>query len=91
MYAQVSFDVKRQDQPLFVPATSVLFDASGTRAAVIRDDTVHWQSVEIEADQGDRLAIATGLAEGDIVAVVPSERLTEGMRVHTQAGKDTAP
>ena len=84
MYAQVSFDVKRQDQPIFVPATSVLFDATGTRAAVIHGDAVHWQKVEIEADQGDRLAIATGLAEGDIVAVTPSERLTEGMRVRTE-------
>jgi RND family efflux transporter MFP subunit len=84
MYANVSFDVTRQDQPIFVPATSVVFDASGTRAALIKGDTIHWQKVEIEADQGDRLAIATGLADGDIVAVTPSERLVEGMKVHTE-------
>jgi RND family efflux transporter MFP subunit len=87
MYAQVSFDVKRQDQPIFVPATAVIFDAVGTRAAVIANGTVHWQKVDIEADLGDRLAIATGLAEGDTVAVTPSERLLEGMRVQAEDAK----
>ena len=48
--------------PLFVPATSALFDASGTRVALVRDGAVHWQNVEIEADLGDKLAIASGLA-----------------------------
>jgi RND family efflux transporter MFP subunit len=87
MYAQVSFDVKRQDEPIFVPATAVLFDATGTRAAVVRDGIVHWEKVDIEADMGDRLAIATGLTEGDMVAVTPSERLTEGMRVNAEEAK----
>jgi RND family efflux transporter MFP subunit len=87
MYAQVAFDVKRQDQPLFVPATAVLFDAGGTRAAVVKDGAVHWQKVAIEADMGDRLAIATGLAEGDTVAVTPSERLLEGMKVNAEDGR----
>jgi hypothetical protein len=67
-----------------VPATSALIDASGTRVAVVRDGVVHWQPVEIEADLGDRLALATGLAEGDNVALTPSERLTEGMRVRAK-------
>ncbi|HEY3819359.1 MAG TPA: efflux RND transporter periplasmic adaptor subunit [Polyangiaceae bacterium] len=84
MYAKVAFDVKRQDAPVFVPATSALIDASGTRVAVVRDGVVHWQPVEIEADLGDRLALATGLAEGDNVALTPSERLTEGMRVRAK-------
>jgi RND family efflux transporter MFP subunit len=87
MYAQVSFDVKRQDRPIFVPATAVIFDANGTRAAVVRDDVVHWQKVDIGADLGDRLAIATGLAEADMVAVTPSERLVEGTRVHVEDAK----
>jgi hypothetical protein len=45
---------------------------------------VRWRKVEIEADLGDRLAIASGLDDGDTVAVTPSERLTEGMRVQAQ-------
>jgi RND family efflux transporter MFP subunit len=81
MYAQVSLHVERQDQPLLVPATAVLFDAAGTRAAVVQNGTVHWKKVDIGADLGDRLGITNGLAEGDAVAVTPSERLLEGMRV----------
>jgi RND family efflux transporter MFP subunit len=85
MYAKVAFGVKRQDAPIFVPATSVLIDARGTRVAVVRNGAVHWQNVEIEADLGDRLALAAGLAEGDAVALTPSERWTEGKRVRPQS------
>jgi RND family efflux transporter MFP subunit len=84
MYAQVSFDVRRQDQPVYVPATAVLFDAKGTRAVLVRDGVVSWQTVTIESDLGDRLAIATGLSDGDTVATTPSERLKDGMHVRAE-------
>jgi RND family efflux transporter MFP subunit len=90
MYAQVSFDVKRQDQPLFVPSTAVLFDAKGTRVAAIHDGVVNWKNVTIDGDHGDRLAIATGLAEGEMVASTPSERLIEGMHVTAEEPKPAA-
>jgi RND family efflux transporter MFP subunit len=84
MYAKVSLDVSRQDALLLVPATAALIDASGTRVAVMRDGAVHWQKVEIGGDLGDKLAIATGLSEGDAVVLTPSERLTEGLHVQPQ-------
>ncbi len=83
MYAKASFDLKRQDAPVFVPATSVVIDAAGTRVAVVRDGGVHWQKVEVTADFGDRLALATGLDDGETVALTPSARLGEGQRVLT--------
>jgi hypothetical protein len=49
--------------------------------AVVRDGALHWQKVEIAGDMGDRLAIATGVAEGDAVVLSPSGRLVEGERV----------
>jgi membrane fusion protein (multidrug efflux system) len=85
MYAKVSFEVKGQDAPILVPATSVRIDANGTRVTIVRDGTVHWQKVDVEADLGDRLAIAAGLSEGDFVALTPSERLTEGLHVQAQS------
>jgi len=91
MYAQVTFDVKRQDQPLFVPATAVMFDARGTRAAVVSNGVVAWKNVVIDGDFGDRLAISTGLAAGDMVAVTPSERLVEGMHIESEEVKPGAP
>ncbi|MDP9149911.1 MAG: efflux RND transporter periplasmic adaptor subunit [Myxococcota bacterium] len=78
MYAQVSFDVERQGRLIIVPATSTLFDAKGPRVAIVRDGVVHWAPVQVDSDLGERLVIATGIAEGDLVAVTPSERLLEG-------------
>jgi RND family efflux transporter MFP subunit len=83
MYAKVSFDVKRQDAPVFVPATAALIDASGTRVATVRDGAIRWRKVEIAGDLGDRLAIATGVDEGDSLVLSPSGRLAEGEPVQT--------
>ena len=90
MYAQVSFTVERQDNPLFVPATAVLYDAKGTRVATVVSGRIAWKDVQVEGDFGDRLAIATGVALGDIVAVTPSGRLVEGMTVRTEEAKREA-
>jgi membrane fusion protein, multidrug efflux system len=84
MYAQVSLGLTRQDQLLYVPSTAVLFDAEGTRAAVLKDGTIRWKKVVIEADLGERLAIASGLEEGATVVVAPSDRLVDGMAAHAE-------
>jgi RND family efflux transporter MFP subunit len=84
MYGQVSFHMTGQKELLFVPATAVLIDASGTRAAVVRDGAVSWRAVVIERDFGDRLALSAGIAEGDEVVAAPSDRLREGTHVRAQ-------
>jgi RND family efflux transporter MFP subunit len=84
MYARVSFDVARTDQPLIVPSTAVLFDSRGTRVATVRDGSIRWTRVDVAADFGDRLAIGTGIADTDVVVVTPSEQLVEGMRVRSE-------
>ncbi len=84
MYAKASLDLRRQDAPIMVPATAALIDANGTRVALVKESRVHWQSVEIAGDLGDRLMIANGVADGDAVVVTPSERLVEGMRVQAR-------
>jgi membrane fusion protein, multidrug efflux system len=87
MYAQVSFHVAGESKSLLVPATAVLIDALGTRVAVVRDGALSWKKVEIESDLGDRLAISTGLTEGEVIVAAPSDRLVEGMRVSTKESK----
>jgi membrane fusion protein (multidrug efflux system) len=84
MYAKVSLAISRQDSLLSVPATATLIDARGTRVAIVHDGQIHWQAVEIAADLGDRVAIASGLTEEDTVVVTPSDRLTEGEHVQPQ-------
>jgi membrane fusion protein, multidrug efflux system len=85
MYGQVTFQMSPDDKTLFVPATAVLFEARGTRAAVVVDGAVHWKEVEVEADLGDKLAITKGVTLGEEVIVAPSDRLSEGMRVQAEA------
>jgi multidrug efflux pump subunit AcrA (membrane-fusion protein) len=81
MYGQVSFRMTGQGDALLVPATAVLIDARGTRVAVVHDGALSWRRVEIEGDLGDRLAISTGLVEGEVVVAAPSDRMLEGMRI----------
>jgi membrane fusion protein (multidrug efflux system) len=91
MYAQVSFHVVGQKALLFVPATAVLIDAQGTRAATVHDGAIAWKDVQIDADLGDRLAIANGLNEGDVVVNAPSDRLLEGMHVRPEQSQTAGP
>ena len=83
MYAQVTFHMSGATPFLVVPATAVLIDAGGTRAAVVKDGVLHWQEVEVEADFGNQIALAKGINEGDAVVVAPSDRLPEGVHVAT--------
>jgi membrane fusion protein (multidrug efflux system) len=85
MYGRVTFHMVGQNKLLFVPATAVVIDARGMRAAVVRDGTVHWTMVEIESDLGDKLAVSKGLAPGDDVIVAPSDRLIEGLHVRPES------
>jgi RND family efflux transporter MFP subunit len=91
MYAQVSFHVVGQKSLLFVPATAVLIDARGTRAAIVQNGTIAWKEVGIDGDMGDRLAISSGLAEGDVVVNAPSDRLFEGMHVRAEESQTPGP
>jgi hypothetical protein len=80
--------VKQSDLLVFVPASAVMFDAKGTRVALVRDGAIEWKKVEIDGDFGDRLSIASGLVEGDVVVAMPSNRLIDAMRVQVLEPKE---
>ncbi len=84
MYSQLTLQLERASAPLYVPSTALVVNALGTRMAVVEGGVIHWRPVQIDADLGDRVAVATGLGEGDQVVVTPSDRLTEGMRVRAE-------
>lgn len=89
MYGRIAFHMTGHEQLLVVPATAVLMDAQGTRAALVRGGTISWRKVEIETDLGEKVAISTGLAEGDVLVAAPSDRLLEGMRVRAEDTRST--
>jgi membrane fusion protein (multidrug efflux system) len=84
MYSQLTLQLERASAPLYVPSTALVVNALGTRMAVVEGGVIRWRTVQIDADLGDRVAVATGLGEGDQVVVTPSDRLTEGMRVRAE-------
>jgi membrane fusion protein, multidrug efflux system len=84
MYGQVTLALRRAAPPLYVPATALQVDADGTRVAVVESGRLRWRAVEVDGDLGDRVAVATGVREGDAVVVTPSDRLAEGMRVRAE-------
>jgi RND family efflux transporter MFP subunit len=91
MYGQVTFHMTEHHPLLVVPATAVLIDAQGTRAALVRGGAISWRKVGIEEDLGDKVAISTGLAEGDVLVAAPSDRLLEGMRVRAEDTRSIQP
>lgn len=81
MYAQVELTLPLSHKVLEIPATALLSDANGLRVAIVKDDTIHLQSVILERDTGPTLVIASGLAETDRVVKIASAELVEGRAV----------
>jgi RND family efflux transporter MFP subunit len=81
MYVKVAFSLKPTTF-LQVPASALLFRASGPQVAVITDDDkVKFKDVTIARDNGHLVEIASGLAEGDRVALNINNQIANGERV----------
>ena len=65
MYADVDLNIPVLDPPISLPADALVVRSDGTQVAVMRPDgTVHFQKIEIAADYGDHLDLASGLRCG---------------------------
>jgi RND family efflux transporter MFP subunit len=91
MYVKVAFSLKPTTF-VQVPASALLFRASGPQVAVITDDnTVKFQDVTIARDNGHLVEIASGLSEGDRVALNISNQITNGEKVTVmESGEGTS-
>jgi len=89
MYGRITFHMTGQSRFLVAPATAVLIDAQGTRVALVRAGAVSWRRVEIERDFGDKVALSTGVAEGDVLVAAPSEHIAEAMRVRAEDSRSS--
>ncbi|MBV9755456.1 MAG: efflux RND transporter periplasmic adaptor subunit, partial [Alphaproteobacteria bacterium] len=82
MYVQVQFQLK-PTKFVQVPAAAMLFRASGPQVAVIdADGRVKFQDVAIARDNGRLVELASGLSEGDRVAINISNQIAGGDKVH---------
>jgi RND family efflux transporter MFP subunit len=91
MYAQVELGVARLEPPLSIPADTLVMRSTGPQAAVVRaDGTVHFTPIRLGRDYGDHLEVLSGLEEGQLLVVNPSDIIREGIKVKPLAAEKPA-
>jgi multidrug efflux pump subunit AcrA (membrane-fusion protein) len=90
MYVTVSLLNMRVKPPVIVPADSLITRAQGTAVAIVRGNTVHLQPVVVGRDYGAVTEIVSGIQEGDLVALTPSDNAREGARVQVKVTEPPA-
>ena len=73
-----------EEDALFIPRTGLARFAGVERIFIVEDSVVTSREVTSGPEDGDWIEIATGLAEGETVAVSALNRLADGMTVQTQ-------
>ena len=82
MYVTVHFQVKRTDPAILIPATSLLVDSNGVRAAVVDvAGVMHYRPVEVGRDFGMRVEVLSGLAPQEMVVNGLTGTVADGTRV----------
>lgn len=81
LYVQVAFQLENSGMSQ-VPAASLVFTPSGPQVAVVAaDGTVHFRPVTIGRDDGDKVELSSGVADGDRLALNISNQIADGEKV----------
>jgi RND family efflux transporter MFP subunit len=81
MYGTVKFEVPRANPLIQIPAEALIFNKDGTQVAVYDNGRAQIRKVSLAEDDGDHVAIATGLSPTDKVIVSLPVDLTDGAAV----------
>lgn len=88
-YAQVSMSLPQGNAALRLPASALMFRASGLQVATInRDNHILMKRINIGTDLGTQVTIASGLSEKDRVVNNPPDSLSTGDKVRIGTGSD---
>jgi RND family efflux transporter MFP subunit len=82
LYCTVELHIPRKAPSLIVPAEAVFADRNGLHVAVVKNDTVHIQTVVVARDLGTEVEVRAGVAPGDAVILNPTVALVDGSKVH---------
>ncbi|HEX4809934.1 MAG TPA: efflux RND transporter periplasmic adaptor subunit [Bryobacteraceae bacterium] len=91
MFTMVGFEDASTQHPITIPGDSIAVRNAKNVVALIRDDKVHFQVIEVGRDYGDETEILSGLHPGDIIANTISDEITEGARVQPKIASKTTP
>jgi RND family efflux transporter MFP subunit len=81
LYCTVELHIPRKAPALIVPAEAVVADRNGLHVAVVRNGTVHMQSVKVARDFGTDVEVRDGVQPGDAVILNPMVNLADGSKV----------
>jgi RND family efflux transporter MFP subunit len=82
MYVKARFALTQAVKVIMLPADALLVPAEGPRVAVIGEDRrVHFQKITLGHDYGAEVEVLSGLNEGDLVALNPTDAVREGVKV----------
>jgi len=81
MYAQVRLFQVAATPSVIIPGDSLIVRAEGTLVAVVADNRVRFQKVEVGRDYGPFTEIRSGLNGGEFVVTSPSDDVRDGAEV----------
>ena len=86
MYSRIRFLIPSPPKSLMIPGDAVIGRNDGNYVAVVDGaHKVHYSKVDIARDFGPTVAIASGLSEGDLVVLSPSDEVREGAAVELRS------
>lgn len=86
LYVTVDIGIPRTTPGVVVPAEAVIFNGSGLRVAVAKDDgTIKMQDVSVYRDYGTTVELRGGLQGGERVVLSPPAALGDGSKVKLPA------
>jgi HlyD family secretion protein len=78
MTATAAIEVRRATDQLSVPGSALVGRSGGQAVFVVTDGKVRLRPIQVAADGEDRVAVASGLREGERVVSRGAERLRDG-------------
>ena len=87
-YASVRMSLARENSPLHIPSSALVFNQNGLRVATVTpDDRILFKTVTIARDLGRDIELASGIAPEDRVIVAPPDGIADGDQVRVAGAK----
>jgi multidrug efflux pump subunit AcrA (membrane-fusion protein) len=84
MFASVQLHFNVRNPGILISGDTVIPRAQGQFVAVVDNNIVHLQQVQIGRDLGTQVYVTAGLRNGDKIVVNPTDSVQEGVRVQTE-------
>jgi membrane fusion protein, multidrug efflux system len=87
-YASVRMSLARDNVPLHIPSSALIFNQHGLRVATVGpDDKILFKNVTIARDLGRDIELASGVAPDDRIIVAPPDGIADGDQVRVAGAK----